>query len=203
VLTTRINDGRTDRAGNFVFGTMNEDETEDAERIGSFYQYSARYGLRRLDLGGVAIANSICFSQDGRRMYYCDSPRRRIMQCDYDAERAAVANAREFVVFAPHEGLPDGSVIDAAGCLWNAAWGAGAVRRYTPDGRVDREITVPARNPTCPTFGGDALDDLYITSSRQEMTNDELEGTPHAGGVYAVMPGAQGLPESFFRDTRS
>jgi sugar lactone lactonase YvrE len=198
VQFTRINDGRADREGNFVFGTMNEHE--DAAPLGSLYQYSVRHGLRRLDLGGVAIANSICFSHDGRRMYFCDSPTGRIMQCDYDAAGAAVANVREFAVLEAHEGLPDGSVIDADGCLWNAAWGAGVVRRYTPDGRVDREIAVPARNPTCPAFGGDALDDLYITSSRQEMTEEELDGTPHAGGVYGVMPGAHGLPESVFRD---
>ncbi len=76
---TRINDGRTDRAGNLVFGTMNEDRGR--QKIGSFYQFSARHGLRRLALPSVGIANSICFSPDGRTMYFCDSVDRRIMQC--------------------------------------------------------------------------------------------------------------------------
>ena len=84
---TRINDGRTDRAGNLVFGTLNEDPGR--QKIGSFYQFSARYGLRRLALPSVAIPNSICFSPDGRTMYLCDSVDRRIMQCTYEADAAA------------------------------------------------------------------------------------------------------------------
>lgn len=193
--STRINDGRTDRAGNFVFGTM--DDTEAAP-LGHFYQYSAAFGLRRLDLPGVTIANSICFSLDGRTMYFCDSPARRILQCDYDAASARVANVRAFVQFAAHQGLPDGSVVDAEGCLWNAEWGAGVVRRYTPQGRLDREVAVPAKNPTCPGFAGAALDEIYITSARQAMTPEELERTPHAGGVYRASPAVRGVPDLVF-----
>ena len=193
----RINDGRTDRAGNFVFGTFNEARDEPG---GSFYQYSSRHGLRRLDVGGVVIPNSICFSLDGRTMYFCDSPDARIRQCDYDAASAGVANVREFVRLERTEGFPDGSVIDAEGCLWNAAWGAGLVRRYAADGRVLDEIAVPAKNPTCVAFGGDALGDLYITSSRQEMSAEELESTPEAGGVYRVALGLRGLPDVPFGD---
>ncbi len=180
---TRINDGRTDRAGNFVFGTFNE--AQDGP-TGSFYQYSSRHGLRRLDVGGVVIPNSICFSLDGRTMYFCDSPAARIRQCDYDAASAGVAHVREFARLGPGEGQPDGSVIDEEGYLWNAAWGVGLLRRYDPDGRVVSEIAVPAKNATCVAFGGDDLSDLYVTSSRQEMSDEELARTPDAGGVYRV-----------------
>lgn len=199
LATTRVNDGRTDRAGNFVFGTMNEDQGQAP--IGSFYQYSAASGLRRLDLGGVHIANSICFSLDGRTMYFCDSNRRRIMRCDYDAASASVANVREFVAFGPQQGTPDGSIIDSDDCLWNAEWGAARVRRYTPDGRLDRAIALPARNPTCVVFGGADMDDLFITSARQEMTPEELARTPDAGSVYcAARTGVLGVPDALFKD---
>lgn len=193
---TRINDGRTDRAGNFVFGTMNEHA--DAAADGSLYQYSSRHGLRRLDLGGVTVANSICFSLDGRTMYYCDSPRRQIMQCEYEAESAQVADVREFARITGH-GQPDGSVIDADGCLWNATWGAAVVRRYRPDGSLDLEIPLPAMNPTCVGFGGDALDRLYITSARQGMDEEALARTPEAGGVYSALPGVRGVTDATFR----
>ena len=199
VARTRVNDGRTDRNGNFVFGTLNE--APDKARIGSFYQYSMKHGLRRLDLGGVAIPNSICFSRDGRTMYYCDSLDRRIMQCDYDADSAHVANMREFVRFANDEGLPDGSVIDADGSLWNAAWGAGQVRRYNTSGSIEIVIDVPAQNPTCPAFGGDGYRHLYVTSSRQELTTEQLDRTPHAGGVYHChLDDVAGLPDELFPD---
>jgi sugar lactone lactonase YvrE len=166
----RINDGRTDRAGNFVFGTMNEDQDRPT---GSFYQYSAAHGLRRLDLGGVTIPNSICFSVDGRTMYFCDSPDRRIRQCDYDASSARVSHIREF--------------------------GVGLVRRFAPDGRLLGEIKVPSKNTTCLVFGGDALSDIYITSSRQEMSAEELDEAPSAGSVYQASVGALGICDTPFR----
>lgn len=197
--STRLNDGRTDRAGNFVFGTMNQDEGHQA--TGSFYQWSATAGLRRLDLPRVGIANSICFSPDGGTMYFCDSPRRRIMTCRYDAGAAAVSDIRVFAELGTSDGFPDGSIVDADGCLWNAAWGAGTVRRYRPDGSIEREVSVPAKNPTCAVFGGPALNELYITTARQEMSPGELERTPDAGGVYrAVIDDVRGLPDAPFSD---
>lgn len=196
--STRVNDGRTDRAGHFVFGTLNEHP--DRAPVGSFYQFSSQHGLRQLQLGHVGIPNSICFSPDGRTMYYCDSLDRRIMQCEYDADEARVSNIRELVRFAADQGLPDGSVVDADGCVWNAEWGSSLVRRYTPQGRIDRQIAVPTKNPTCVTFGGPRLDELYITSSRQEMSVEELDGTPSAGGVYRAKPGVSGIPDQPFKN---
>ena len=196
---TRLNDGRTDRSGNFVFGTMNQADGHPPE--GSFYQWSARHGLRRLALPKIGIANSICFSPDGGTMYFCDSPRRQIMRCAYDADAAAVADIRPFASLAPADGQPDGSIVDADGCLWNAAWGAGAVRRYRPDGTLDLEVSVPAKNPTCPVFGGDGLHELFVTTARQDMSAEELQRTPEAGGVYrAAIAGVAGLPDALFVD---
>jgi len=197
-LPTRINDGRADRTGSFVFGTMSEDHKA---RIGSFYQYSSRHGLRRLALDHVTIANSICFSPDGGTMYFCDSPQRRIMQCDYHAASARVSNVREFANLASHSGFPDGSTVDEKGGLWNAEWGASMVQRYSPDGCVDRRIAVPVKNPSCVAFGGPNLDEIYVSSARQNMTAQELDAMPHAGGVYRVVPGdRRGIGESWFYD---
>jgi L-arabinonolactonase len=198
IAPTRINDGRTDRAGNFVFGTMNE-EHEHPPR-GSFYQYSSRHGLRRLDVGGVGIPNSICFSLDGRTMYFADSPSGVIRQCEYDAASAGVARVREFTRYKEGSGLPDGSIVDREGCLWNAVWGAGVVRRFDRDGKLIVEIRVPSRNLTCLAFGGDALDQLFVTSSRQEMNEQELSAAPSSGGLFSIQPGGLGVIDTMFRD---
>ena len=197
--STRANDGRTDRSGNFVFGTMNQ--AEGHPPLGSFYQWSTQSGLRRLDLPRVGIANSVCFSPDGGTMYFCDSPRARIMACRYDADSATVSEVRTFATLGLAEGQPDGSIVDAEGCLWNAAWGAGVVRRYLPDGTVEREVSVAAKNPTCAVFGGGELNELYVTTARQDMSPTELERVPDAGSVYrAVIEGVRGLPDSLFAD---
>lgn len=194
---TRSNDGRPDRSGNVVFGTM--DDQKPRTPIGSFYQFSSKHGLRRLPLPGCAVSNSISFSPDGRRMYFTDTPTSVIRCGDYDPDAAAVTNIRDFVTLGHDQGHPDGSTIDADGCLWNAAWGGAVVRRFTPDGRLDRELVIPTKNPTCPTFGGADLATIFVTSSRQQHTDEELAGAPQAGGVFAArLAGIRGIADTLF-----
>jgi L-arabinonolactonase len=196
---TRVNDGRCDRSGRFVFGTMNEDGKRAP--VGSFYQYCMRRGLRRLSLDSIAIANSICFSLDGATLYFCDSLLPRILCCDYDSESAQVANIRTFTtIVAPASA--DGSIIDAAGYLWNAQWGAGRVVRYAPNGELDRSVRIPAVNPTCVALGGPGFDVLYVTTARQGLDAAQLDRVPESGGVYRFdlqqfeLSRVRGLPES-------
>jgi len=197
--TTRVNDGRCDRSGNYVFGTL--DEARPRQPIGSFYQYSQAHGLRRLALDGVAIANSICFSLDGRRMYYCDTLSRRILVCDYDADSAQVSEPRLFVKKEVEDCWPDGSTIDAKGCLWNAEWGHASVARYASDGRFLARYAVPVSNVSCPALGGPAGDQLLVTTARQELSTAELMARPLSGSLFgmAVEPGLY-VPEPLFND---
>jgi L-arabinonolactonase len=196
---TRVNDGRTDRRGFFVFGTMNE--ADDKRPIGSFYQYSLQHGLRRLALPAVSIANSVCFSVNGKTMYFTDTLTRRIMQCDYDAESAQVANIRLFVAVEDNGAFPDGSIVDRDGCLWNAQWGAGRVVQYDPDGRMLRSLRLAAKNPTCPAFGGAGFDCLTVTSSKLDMTPDEAKQMPQAGSLFALtLPDSIGIADTLFDD---
>jgi L-arabinonolactonase len=198
-LETRTNDGRTDRAGHFVFGTMSE--LPEHRPIGSFYQFSDRHGLRRLDLGTIGIPNSLCFSPDGATIYFCDSPQRQIMQAAYDPDSARVSSIRVFADLRTLPGEPDGSIVDADGRLWNAVWGAHLIRRFTPAGGIDRELPVPVKNATCVAFGGEDLRTLAVTSARQDMTDGELATAPESGGVFVVdTDGAIGIPETVFAD---
>lgn len=195
--STRANDGRADRSGNVVFGTL--DEQKPRQPLGSFYQYSTEHGLRRLDLPRCRVSNSICFSPDGKTMYFTDTPTGVIRRGDYDADAAAVANVRDFVTLDARDGHPDGSIVDADGCLWNAAWGGAALRRYRPDGTLDVTVHVPTNNPTCPVLGGSALGTLYATTSRQQHTAQELARTPQAGGVFAIrIPEIHGIADTLF-----
>ncbi|MET0332267.1 MAG: SMP-30/gluconolactonase/LRE family protein [Dyella sp.] len=190
--TTRINDGRCDRHGNFVFGSMNEDAS--IQPIGSFYRYTASGHLQRMELPKVAIANSIAFSPDGATMYFCDSPQRRIMACDYDGLSGATSRLRVFAELASDgAAVPDGSTVDADGYLWNAQWGGGRVVRYAPDGRIDHIVPVTPRQPSCVSFAGPTLDQLCITSARRG-----LDGANAFDGavLYGSAPRSRGLPEA-------
>ena len=175
----RFNDGRCDRAGRFWVGTMKDPEHTPT---GVLYRLSPN-GESKPFRTSIKVPNSLAWSPDGDTMYFADSPRHKIWAYDYDADTGEMSNERLFA--APHPGFPDGSCVDAEGCLWNAEYGGARVVRYTPAGKVDRVIEVPARNPTCCAFGGARLDTLYIT-------------TAQGGGVYAFNCPVKGLAEARF-----
>lgn len=177
---TRVNDGRADRNGGFVFGTKSEHA--DHRKAGRFYQYTAAHGLRELGLPAAAIPNSICFDKAGTRMYFCDSVDPRILCCEYDAASASTSDARVFVTLDTPGAEPDGSIIDAEGALWNAQWGAGQVVRYLPDGKVDRIVRIDAAQPSCVALRGDTL---FITSARVGLPAQVLATQPASGGIFA------------------
>lgn len=188
-LRTRLNDGRCDRAGNFVFGTLHEEEPKAA--VCSFYRLNAAdLRLERLALGHVKIANSICFSPDGATMYYCDSPERAIRCCDYPS----LEHDR---MFAPTqgEGEPDGACVDADGHVWNAQWGGARVVRYAPDGSVEHVLDTPARQPSCVAFGGAGFGVLLCSSATVGLAAPGAQDGALFGGRVA---GVRGLPESRF-----
>jgi len=194
---TRINDGRCDRAGRFVFGTKND--APDLARCCSFYRLNTDLTLERLALPAVAISNSICFSPDGRIMYYCDSPAKTIHCCDYDTAAGSTANPRLFADLQQQPGVPDGSTVDSQGYLWNAQWGGYRVLRLAPDGSIDRMIKVPVAQPSCVALGGADLDTLYVTSARESLTAAALLAEPAAGGMFQLrLEDIRGLPEMRF-----
>jgi L-arabinonolactonase len=195
---TRLNDGRCDRQGRFVFGTFNKD-SDPRHPVGSFYRLNTDLTLERLPLQHVAIANSICFSADGATLYYCDSQERVIRCCDYGSADGEFANDRVFADLRGDPAEPDGSTVDADGHLWNAYWGKGCLVRYRPDGSVERTVALPAPQPTCVAFGGPGLNVLYATSARQWLSDDQLAAAPASGALFELATAVRGLPESRFR----
>ncbi|WP_039789099.1 SMP-30/gluconolactonase/LRE family protein [Herbaspirillum huttiense] len=195
--TTRLNDGRCDRQGRFVFGTLNEDAGRDP--IASFYRLNADLSLERLALPGIAISNSICFSLDGKLMYHCDSMAGKIMVCDYDTDSGAVSHQRVFADLAQQPGGPDGSTVDAEGYLWNAQWGGARVVRFAPDGSIDRIVEVPTAQPSCVAFGGATFDTLFVTTAHEGMSAEQRAQDKLAGGLFSVPHlDVRGLPEVRF-----
>jgi L-arabinonolactonase len=194
-LNTRVNDGRCDRQGRFVFGT--KDEGSPLLAIGGFYRLNRDLTLERLPLPAPAISNSIAFSPDGATMYYCDSPTREIRACDYGAD-GSVANDRLFTRLADATGEPDGSTVDRDGGLWNAQWGGARVVRYGADGVETERVEVPTVQPSCVALGGAQLGTLYITSARVGLDAAALAADSRAGGVFIATPARRGLPEPVF-----
>lgn len=194
-MSTRLNDGKCDRQGRFVFGTMHEADKQ--QPVGGFYRLGLDLSVERLPLPAPAIANSIAFSPDGATMYFCDSLTREIRACAYGAD-GSVGPSHRFAAVTDPDGDPDGSTVDAEGGLWNAHWGAGRVVRYDAAGHETERVVVPARQPSCVALGGADLGTLYVTTARVGLDADQLAAEPDTGGVFAATVARRGLPEVAF-----
>ncbi|MFF7933010.1 sugar lactone lactonase YvrE [Streptomyces sp. SAI-126] len=175
----RANDAAVAPDGSLWAGTMRYDEAPGG---GTLSRVTAD-GTHRTVLDDVAVSNGTGWSPDGRLMYYVDSPTRRVDVLDH--ENGQVSGRRTFVEIEDGAGFPDGLTVDADGCVWVALWDGAAVRRYTPDGELDRVITLPTPRVTACAFGGPDLTDLYITTARVGLD------APHpVAGSLLVVPGA-------------
>jgi sugar lactone lactonase YvrE len=189
----RMNDGGVDRQGRFLCGSMDYGESEP------------RAALYRLDpdqqvspvLTGVTISNGIAWSPDGDRMYYIDSATRQVDVFDYDTATGEPRERRPHaLVQTDHDAsVPDGLALDAEGGVWVAVYGEHAVRRYDQDGELDMVVELPVEHVTACTFGGEDLDELFITTSRQELPP---EADTVAGAVFHTRPGVRGVPTGTF-----
>jgi L-arabinonolactonase len=191
VAGVRFNDGRVDRRGRFWSGTMVEGAGSTAR--GNVYSVD-NTGTARCQISDVRISNSLCMSPDGTLLYFADSPTRTINVYEL-AEPEGVLGPPRVFARTPEGSVPDGATVDEDGCVWSAHWGGACVVRYTPDGRVDRTIEVPATQPTCVCFGGADLDLLFVTSARENLDAATLQGERHAGDVFVYRTGVKGLPE--------
>ncbi|WP_213762685.1 SMP-30/gluconolactonase/LRE family protein [Caballeronia sp. dw_19] len=187
----RFNDGRCDRQGRFWSGTMLQD-TAAANPAGALYRFDERGVLSAPVVNELIVQNGLAWSPDGRTMYLSDShsSRRVIWAFDYDVETGEPRNRRVFADLHHYTGRPDSAAVDAQGCYWICANDAGLLLRFTPQGRLDRQIAVPASKPSMCAFGGRNLDTLFVTSIRPAQG-----ATEHDGQLFAVRPGVSGCPE--------
>lgn len=193
-LDNRFNDGRCDRQGRFFAGSLTYSEDAPAGRL---WRLDADHKATPV-LNGITVSNGLCWSPDGATMYFVDTPTRKIMAYDYDQEAGLPTNPRVLVKTDSDRGWPDGSITDSEGCIWNAEWDGARVVRYTPDGKIDRIVSVPARRATCAAFGGPDLKTLYITSAWDRMSKEEREAWPLSGDLFAVEVDVSGLPDPKF-----
>ena len=186
----RMNEGGCDPDGRFYGGSMAYDKTPGA---GALYRLDPDLATHVV-LEQVTISNGLEWSPDGSLVYYNDTETYRVDVFDYDPD-AGLSNRRAFVQVPPGAGRPDGLTVDAEGGVWVALNHSGTVRRYTPDGASDAVVDVVPRQVTACTFGGDGLDELFITTSRENLPPGE---DPLAGSLFLADVGVRGLPAREF-----
>ncbi|MFC0352010.1 SMP-30/gluconolactonase/LRE family protein [Undibacterium danionis] len=191
----RFNDGRCDRQGRFWSGTMLIDMSEP-RAAGHLYRYSAEQGVSAPVVSNLLVQNGLAWSPDGRTMYLSDShPNSQLIWAfDYDTDSGTPHNQRVLVDMKNYDGRPDGAAIDVDGCYWICGNDAGRILRFTPDGKLDRQIAVPMAKPTMCCFGGANMDTLMVASIAAGQSQDDV----WAGATVLLRPGVQGFAETAF-----
>ncbi|WP_151734565.1 SMP-30/gluconolactonase/LRE family protein ['Paenibacillus yunnanensis' Narsing Rao et al. 2020] len=186
----RLNDAKCDSRGRLWFGSMSMEGKQDA---GAFYCLETDGSVRKI-LDGVGISNGIAWDESRGRMYYIDSLTRGVDALNYDPKTGSVDGRTQIFRFGDDEGIPDGMTIDSEGMLWVAHYGGACVSRWNPvTGERLGKIEVAAKNVTSCAFGGKQLDELYITTVSGNMSEEEHERWPDAGGLFVARPGVQGV----------
>ncbi|MGK2908462.1 MAG: SMP-30/gluconolactonase/LRE family protein [Sphingobium sp.] len=185
----RMNDGKADASGAIWCGTMDMLEEKDS---GSLYRFSADHRWTCMDTS-YGVPNGPAFSPCGQWLYHSDTARGIIYRFRRTKE-GGIAERAPFVQFAVEtDGHPDGMTVDADGHLWVAHWGGGRISRFTPEGKLEKAITLPARQVTNIVFAGKKLDRMFVSSAATGLLPSE-----HDGAIYEVVSGAVGLPSYHF-----
>jgi len=199
---SRLNDGKVDRRGRFFAGGM--DDKEELTICG-LWRLDPDLSVHRVD-EGIICSNGPCWSPDDRTFYFADTFQQVMWAYDYDIETGTLANKRDFATTRDDPGFFDGSTVDAEGCVWNALVIGGDLIRYTPDGEVERRIGMPVKNITSVNFGGENLDEIYVTSmarvshpATHEYFAAQAKPQFGAGSLFRIRGlGIRGVPEPRF-----
>jgi sugar lactone lactonase YvrE len=181
----RMNEGGCDPDGRFYCGSMAYDQAVGAGRL---FRLDAD-GSVEVVLEDVTVSNGLEWSPDGSLAYYNDTATSRIAVFDYSRE-AGLTNRRTFAEL-PDQGSPDGLTVDAEGGVWTAVYDGGAVYRYSPEGVLEEQVEVPTPKVTACTFGGENLDQLFITTSQEDVDTD---ADRLAGALFRADVGIRGRP---------
>ncbi|MES2413777.1 MAG: SMP-30/gluconolactonase/LRE family protein [Pseudomonadota bacterium] len=187
----RLNDGKVDRQGRFWSGSLQEG---DYAPVGNLWSIDSRHQVRKW-ASELTIPNALCWSPDGTRMYFADSPSGQIDVFDVDTASGAATGRRMFAKIPDARGLPDGATTDRLGRLWCANIDGARLLCFRDDGTLQNEVALPASRPTSCTFGGPALDILFVTTASRRLSEQQLAEQPWAGCVLAIRVDGTGQAE--------
>jgi sugar lactone lactonase YvrE len=192
-MRNRLNDTKCDRAGRLWTGSM-----RDFGLAASGSLYRVARGVAMTVLGDLRIPNGPCWSLDDRTFYFADSALGRIHAYAFDAGTGELGEPRVWVDQGMIPGNPDGATVDAEGFVWSARYGGGGIARIDPDGKVERFVRLPVTQVSSCAFGGADLTTLYVTTSRQRLSDEAIAREPLAGAMLAVDARVKGVAEAPF-----
>ncbi len=189
----RLNDAKCDNQGRLWFGSMDRNSTRIS---GAFYRMDQDGSVRKV-FSHVSVSNGIGWSPDYNTMYYTDTQTFRLDAFDFDRQSGELSNRRIVLRVASSMGLTDGMAVDCEGMIWLALWDGARIIRIDPEkGEVLKELPVPALRVTSLCFGGEGMDELFITSARTGLNQSKIAKYPDSGALFRQPVGIRGMDVS-------
>ena len=189
----RINDGKTDPAGNLWFGTM--DNLERKIEKGSLYKLDKNLMLTKVDKN-YRITNGPAFI-DQFNFYHTDSPKKRIYKIKINKKNKIISK-KIFIKFAPEDGSPDGMTLDKNKNLWVAHFHGACISVFNNNAKLVHKINFPAKNITNCAFGGKNNSELFITTATKGMSKADIQKFSYSGYLFSVKTNSKGILQKKF-----
>lgn len=193
-IVNRFNDGKCDPQGRFWVGTLGRDQP-----TASLFRIDAQFNVAEM-LTGVRVSNGLCWDERRGRFYFIDSRNECVEAFDWEPSSGTIAGRRTVARLpAGQQGVPDGMTIDTQGRLWVAVFGGFGIHCFDPDtGKSLEKVSVPTAKTSACWFGGENLDELYITTASIREDAESLRKYPLAGSLFVCRVGATGYPATAF-----
>lgn len=167
----RVNDALADPTGRFWSGAMSYDADEG---VGILFRRETD-GEVQIVTDNITIPNGPAFTEDGTRMYFSDSSSQQLIAYDLDPATGGLSSPR--VVTEVENGIPDGMVVDAEGCIWQTVFGDSALLRLSPDGDLLERMDLPVQRPTSVALSPTPPFRVVVTSAHLWMDDPgEMDG---------------------------
>ena len=185
---TRPNEAAIAPDGSLWFGTL---DLKEEKNNGAWYRYEAGADAPEMMLDNVGITNTLVWYEG--KVWFADTRKNRF----YSANARRI-NPQKISCFSSGDKSPDGSALAQNGWLITACWGSHCLlRQQINQGELLTLDTapVPVTQPSCCTFGGPDMTELYITSARKTLE------APHAleGALLHVQTSTVGAPQNLFK----
>lgn len=195
IVSNRPNDGKCDSEGRLWLGTM---DVLASKNSGALYCIDSNRITKHLT--SLTIANGMAWSLDNKHFYFIDSPLKKIDSYLFDVVTGIIEFEKTVVKVPEEMGFPDGMCIDAEGMLWVAHWGGYCVARWNPEnGKLLGKIEFPLPQVSSCVFGGENLDQLFITTASVGLSEVDLLKYPASGHVFIAELGVKGVAANLFK----
>ena len=189
----RINDGKTDPAGNLWFGTM--DNLERKIEKGSLYKLDKNLKLTKVDKN-YRITNGPAFI-DTNNFYHTDSAKKTIYKIKINKNNKIVSK-KIFKKFSPEDGSPDGMTLDKNKNLWVAHFHGACISVFNNKAKLIHKINFPAKNITNCAFGGKNNKELFISTATKGMSKVDIQKFSYSGYLFSVKTNCKGILQKKF-----